>query len=57
MITKIKCVVCGKITSGRLPRKGRHEGDTTARFPRRHKYNGKACPGNIIEAEWIEVEK
>lgn len=27
----------------------------TFRYPRRHKVNGKPCPGNILEAEWIDM--
>lgn len=54
---RFRCVVCGKETAGRLPRNPdrRHEiGDGTARFPRRHKgKDGKPCPGNILEAEWV----
>jgi hypothetical protein len=50
--TKFQCVVCGKLTSGRMPKKG----DSSARFPRRHNgTNGKPCPGNIEEAKWIDV--
>jgi hypothetical protein len=54
--TKFKCAVCGKLTTGRIPGTGRGgtKGDTSFRFPRRHKVNGKDCPGNIIEAEWID---
>ena len=55
MITKFKCVVCGKLTSGRLPRAGWLPGDGSFRYPRRHKVNGKPCPGNIMEAEWIDL--
>lgn len=52
--TRFRCVVCGKLTAGRIPRAGRHAGDTTARFPRRHKGpDGKPCGGNILEAEWV----
>jgi hypothetical protein len=55
--TRFKCVVCGKLTAGRMPREGRLVGDTSARFPRRHKGpDGKPCPGNIEDAEWVDVE-
>jgi hypothetical protein len=37
-----------------LPRSGRHKGDGTYWFPRRHKINGVDCRGNIEEAEMIE---
>lgn len=56
-ITKFKCALCGKITSGRLPRQGRHIGDGTLRFPRRHKNNGSPCDGNVIPAEWVDIIK
>lgn len=58
MKTRFMCAECGKLTAGRLPREGRHRpGDGTARFPRRHKdKSGKACPGNTVEAEWIDVD-
>ena len=53
--TYFRCSFCGKITSGRLPKNGRHKGDTTFIFPRRHKLlNGDDCPGNIEEAEWVD---
>jgi len=50
--TRFKCVKCGKITAGRIPRRG----DGTVRFPRKHKVDGKPCPGNMVEAEWVDVE-
>lgn len=49
---RVKCAVCGKLTAGRLPRKGRHEGDGTLWYPRRHN-----CPGDIIEGILVEVKK
>lgn len=57
-MTKFRCVVCGKLTAGRLPRAGRHNvGDTTAMFPRRHNGDdGLPCPGNIELAEWVDVK-
>lgn len=51
--TRFRCVICGKLTAGRMPREGRHIGDGSARFPRRHKINGQPCAGNIREAEWV----
>ncbi|UTU07738.1 hypothetical protein CcrC1_gp054c [Caulobacter phage C1] len=52
--TRFKCVVCGKLSAGRLPREGRHVGDGSERFPRRHKGgDGADCPGNILYAEWV----
>lgn len=55
--TRFKCSACGKLTAGRLPRAGRHHGDGTYWFPRRHKRDGKPCPGNIMEAEVVTVYK
>jgi len=52
-----RCKVCGKVTAGRLPRAGRHVGDGTFMFPRRHKgSDGQPCRGNIQEAEMVEDE-
>lgn len=54
--TVFVCPECGKETSGRLPNIGGDGygrlGDGTFRYPRRHKVNGKDCPGNIMEAIW-----
>lgn len=44
-----KCVVCGKVTAGRMA----VGGDGTFYFPRRHKRDGKPCPGNFCEAKWV----
>ena len=56
-VTKYRCVYCGKLTSGRMPRlNGRHLGDTSERYPRRHDYEGKPCPGNIEHAEWVDIK-
>jgi len=57
--TKFKCAVCGKLTAGRIGGTGRggYRGDTSHRFPRRHKVNGKDCPGNIEEAEWVDIKQ
>ncbi len=54
----IVCRYCGKHTKGgRLPGKGRYMGDGAARYPRRHKgRDGKDCPGNIVEGEWMEIK-
>lgn len=52
---KVKCAVCGKLTSGRLPRASRHDvGDTTFWYPRRHKVGGVDCEGNIEEGEIVD---
>lgn len=54
--TRYKCVECGKLTAGRLPvnpHNHRERGDGTARFPKKHKVNGKLCLGVFKEAEWI----
>jgi hypothetical protein len=53
--TYFKCVVCGKLTAGRLSKEGSFVSDMSHRFPRRHKVNGIDCPGNIEEAEWVDV--
>ena len=57
MKTKFRCIVCGKVTMGRMPRvHSNYQGDASARFPRRHKgEDGKPCSGNILEAEWVDV--
>ena len=55
--TMFKCVVCGKLTAGRISREGSLVGDMSHRFPRRHKVGGQDCPGNIEEAEWIDVPR
>ena len=57
-VTRFKCVVCGKLTAGRLPREhGRFYGDGTFRYPRRHKgADGKECRGVWDEAEWVKVD-
>lgn len=60
MITRFKCVVCGKLTAGRIPRlHSRHKGDLTARFPRRHNNpkTGRPCDGNWQEAEWVDIDE
>lgn len=56
MKTMFKCAACGRITAGRISREGNHNGDTSHRFPRRHKVNGSPCGGNVIEAIWIDVD-
>jgi len=54
--TRFRCVVCGKLTAGRIPNRG--HADLSFRFPRRHKLRDGHevfdCPGNIIEAEWVD---
>jgi len=58
--TRFRCVYCGKLTAGRVPRDPWLPGDGSARYPRRHKLRDVTlggtfdCPGNIIEAEWNE---
>lgn len=50
-VTRFKCTICGKVTTGRKPRGG----DGTFYFPRSHPgADGKPCPGNVEEAEWVE---
>jgi hypothetical protein len=62
--TFFNCSVCGKITTGRLPRLSKgmwsgdnlHVGDGTMRYPRRHKGpDGQPCPGNIEKAKWVDL--
>jgi hypothetical protein len=53
--TMFKCVVCGKLTAGRIGREVSMSGDMSHRFPRRHKVGGQDCLGNIEEAEWVDV--
>ena len=54
-VTRFKCVVCGLVTTGRLPRgPWGAEGDGTAVYPRRHRVNGKPCGGNILESIWVD---
>ena len=48
-ITRFRCIVCGRVTAGRMPRKG----DTTARMPRWHTVAGKVCDGVFREAQWV----
>jgi hypothetical protein len=50
----VRCAVCQKATAGgRLPRVGRHTGDGTFRYPRRHNgEDGKVCPGVFEEGLW-----
>lgn len=53
-IIRYKCVICGKITTGR--RTGRYS-DLSERFPRLHNGpDGDPCEGNYEFSEWIEVE-
>lgn len=69
LVTRFKCVVCGKVTAGRLPRLAWNKGtldhdrrltfryDTDFRYPRKHKdASGQTCKGSFMEAEWVEVE-
>lgn len=52
--TRFQCVICGKLTAGRLPRRG----DTSARFPRRHNgSDGELCPGCFRDAVWVDGEE
>lgn len=51
-MTRFKCVVCGKLTAGCVPR----DGDRSQRYPRRHDRRwGEVCPGIYVFAEWVEV--
>ncbi len=50
-ITQFKCARCGKVTSGRQPRRG----DGSLVYPRRHRIAGKLCEGSFEEAQWVTV--
>jgi hypothetical protein len=54
-VTRFRCVVCGKLTAGRIPPPdGSCQADRSERFPRRHKATGGApCKGNLELAEWV----
>jgi hypothetical protein len=52
---RYRCVVCGKVTAGRVPYDGRFRGDGTQMWPRRHQVDGKDCPGNVEAAEWVDI--
>ncbi len=57
-VTRFKCVVCGLVTVGTLPRgPWGAEGDGSELWPTRHKVNGKPCPGNDRFAEWVTRPK
>lgn len=53
-VTRFRCVVCGHLSAGRIPGRGR--GDGTFRYPRRHQVDGQVCDGCFREAEWVELE-
>lgn len=55
--TRFRCIKCGKLTAGRVPREAWHRGDGSGRLPRRHYVNGKLCEGVYHEAEWVEVPR
>lgn len=56
--TRFRCPVCLRLTAGRIPRERGASGDKSFRFPRRHHdANGQPCPGNVQEAEWIDVPR
>lgn len=52
METRFLCVICGKMSTGRKPRRG----DGSARYPRYHRMEGKPCEGNFYFAEWVDIE-
>jgi len=53
MFTRFKCVVCGKLTAGKVP----VAGDGSQRYPRKHASEyGDPCPGCFIFADWVEQE-
>lgn len=53
VVTFFACPVCNLITYGRRGRAGRHVGDYY--LPRRHKFKGVPCPGNIEFAHYVNV--
>jgi hypothetical protein len=53
--TRFRCVVCGRLTAGRMPREGDAMGDTSERWPRRHTIAGEVCAGVYRLAEWVDV--
>lgn len=65
IVTRFRCVVCGLLTSGRMPvddgelgaRRGA-PGDGSARYPRRHRARSSSgtCDGSRRDADWIDVE-
>ena len=54
--TRFECVKCGRLTAGRVPHGSWHPADGSLRYPRRHKSEGALCPGNLLEARWVDVE-
>lgn len=57
MKTVCRCVYCGHLSTGRVPRNGREVGDGTCRYPRRHKLMDDFCPGVFREADLIDVPR
>lgn len=57
-VTRFRCVVCEKLTAGRMPRHDNGAAaDTTARYPRKHlDEHGRDCRGAWMLAEWVDVE-
>jgi hypothetical protein len=50
---RFKCDMCGKLTAGRIPRRG----DGSGRYPRKHKVNGEVCLGSFDGAVWVLAQK
>ncbi|MCY1281891.1 hypothetical protein D9M69_324160 [compost metagenome] len=48
-----RCVVCGQLSAGRIPRRGREDGSFG--YPRHKGQDGQICPGCFEEAGWIEA--
>ena len=46
---RIRCKVCGWISTGRVPRGG----DGSFRYPRLHRVDGQVCGGMVFEGEWL----
>lgn len=54
---RYKCVICGKLTEGRLPREDKFPGDGSEMWPARHRAaDGEPCEGAWHYAEWIEED-
>ena len=55
METRFRCVVCGKVTAGRIGQDGGFRGDGSHRYPRKHRVDGEVCPGVVQDAEWVDI--
>jgi len=55
--TRFKCVICGKLTAGRISQSEGFRGDGSHRYPRKSYVNGKIYPDVIEDAEWVDTTK